>query len=162
MATLTVLKFQDAGGADRLLQKLQDLQKQQIITIADAATVSWPEGAKKPKTRELINTAGIGALNGAFWGMLFGLIFFVPLLGLAIGAGIGALSGAFTDIGIDENFIKRVRDEVTPGTSALFLMTISATIDKLAEELKGEKFEIISTNLSNEQEEKLREAFSAS
>ena len=26
-----------------------------------------------------------GALGGTFWGMLFGLIFFVPLLGAAIG-----------------------------------------------------------------------------
>ena len=45
--------------------------------------------------------------------MLFGLIFFVPLLGMAIGAGMGALTGAMADVGIDDDFIRRIRDEIT-------------------------------------------------
>ena len=60
------------------------------------------------------NLTGAGALGGSFWGLLFGLIFFVPLLGLAIGAGIGALTGSMSDVGIDDRFIKEVRDKVTP------------------------------------------------
>ena len=51
------------------------------MTVEDAATVSWPSGAKKPKTRQLHSLTGAGALGGMFWGMLFGLMFFVPLLG---------------------------------------------------------------------------------
>ena len=51
-------------------------------------------------------------MGGAFWGMLFGLIFFVPLLGMAVGAGIGALTGSMTDVGIDDAFIKRMREEI--------------------------------------------------
>ena len=89
MATLTALKFPTADGADKMLGTIQSLQKQQLITIHDAAIVTWPAGKKKPKTRQLNNLAGFGALNGAFWGMLFGLIFFVPFLGMAIGAGMG-------------------------------------------------------------------------
>jgi uncharacterized membrane protein len=58
-------------------------------------------------------------LDGAFWGLLFGLIFFVPLFGAAIGGATGALVGSITDVGISDDFIKCVRDEVTPGTSAL-------------------------------------------
>jgi uncharacterized membrane protein len=160
MATLTVLKFPTAGGADEMLGVLEGLQKQQLITIQDAAIVSWPAGKKKPKTRQLQSLAGIGALQGAFWGMLFGLLFFVPILGLAIGAGMGALFGAFADIGIDDNFIKQVRSQVTEGTSALFLMTSGAVADRVREAVKGQEFEIIATNLSKEQEEKLRAAFS--
>ena len=89
MATLTVLKFQTADGADQMSNLLNGLQKQQLITIQDAAIVTWPPGKKKPKTRQLHNLAGIGALDGAFWGMLFGLLFFIPFLGLAIGAAHG-------------------------------------------------------------------------
>ena len=51
MATLTVWKFDSATGADDAVTTLQDLAKQELITVHDAATVSWPSGAKKPKTR---------------------------------------------------------------------------------------------------------------
>jgi len=71
----------------------------------------------------------------------------------------GALTGHFADYGIDDNFIKRVRSEVEPGTSALFLMTTNAVVDRVVEELKGMDFELVSTNLSKEQEEELRNAF---
>ena len=138
---------------------LESLQKQQLIQIQDACIVTWPKGKKQPQTKQLNGMAGQGALMGAFWGMLFGLIFFVPFFGLAIGAAMGALSGSFADYGIDDNFIKQMREKVTEGTSALFLLTSGAVLDKVAEAMKGQKFEIISTNLPKEQEDKLREAF---
>jgi uncharacterized membrane protein len=161
MATLTVWKFPTATGADEAERTLESLAKQELIKIHDAAIVSFPEGAKKPKTRQLASTTGAGALGGAFWGMLFGLIFFVPLLGMAIGAGMGALAGSMTDVGINDDFIKKVRSEITPGTSALFLMSSDAVIDKVKEAFAGQSMELVQTNLSKEQEEKLEEVFAA-
>ena len=162
MATLSVLKFNDPYGADRVLIALQGLQEQQMINLDDAAVVSWPQGNKKPTTRQLHSTAGMGAMGGAFWGFLFGLIFFVPFLGAAIGAGMGALSGSLADVGISDDFIRQVREKVTEGTSALFAMTSGATApDKVIDELKQYDFEIISTNLPEEQEAQLREAFAS-
>ncbi len=161
MATLSVLKFATAEGAEQMQTSLLTLQKQQLITIQDAAIVTWPQGAKQPKTKQLANLAGAGAMQGAFWGMLFGLIFFVPFFGLAIGAAMGALSGKFADYGIDDNFIKQTRDQVTEGTSALFLLTSGAVMDKVAEAVKDQKFEVISTNLPKEQEDQLRATFGA-
>jgi uncharacterized membrane protein len=102
---------------------------------------------------------GVGALGGAFWGLLFGLLFFVPILGLAIGAAMGGLMGHFARYGIDEGFIDQVRAQVTEGTSALFLLESGAVVDKVAEAVKGQQFEIIQTNLSKEQEEQLRADF---
>jgi uncharacterized membrane protein len=159
LATLSVLKFNDPRGADRVLVALQGMQERQLITLQDAAVVSWPEDRKKPKTRQLHSMAGVGALDGAFWGLLFGLIFLVPLFGMAIGAASGALGGSLADVGIDDDFIKQVREKVTPGTSALFALTSGATEDRVIEELRQFDFEIISTNLPAEQEQKLREAF---
>ena len=159
MATLSALKFNDPNGADRVLIALQGMQERELITLQDAAVVSWPQGNKKPTTRQLHSTGGAGALGGAFWGFLFGLIFFVPFLGAAIGAGMGAASGAMADVGIDDDFIKQVREKVTEGTSALFALTSGATVDKVVDELKQYDFEIISTNLPAEQEKQLREAF---
>jgi uncharacterized membrane protein len=159
MATLSVLKFNDPAGADRVLLALQGMQERQLITLEDAAVVSWPENRKKPQTRQLHGMGGAGALGGAFWGFLFGLIFFIPLLGMAMGAAMGGLAGSMADVGIDDDFINQVREKVTPGTSALFALTSGATEDRVIEELKPYDFEIISTNLPAEQEEKLREAF---
>ena len=159
MATVTVLKFATAEGANSALSKVQDLQKQQLIKLHDAAIVSWPAGKKSPKTKQLVDLVGIGAMSGMFWGLLFGLIFFTPLFGMAVGAAFGALGGAFRDYGIDDDFIKQVRSQVTQGTSALFLMTSDAVMDRVVEEMKNVKFEVIATNLSKEQEQKLREAF---
>src|SRR4051794_11839814 len=159
MATMTVWKFPSPSGAEEAQDMLESLQDKGLIKVLDAATVSWPEGAKKPKTRQLHSLAGAGALGGAFWGMLFGLLFLVPLLGAAIGAAAGALVGRFSDVGIDDEFIKRTRDSITPGTSALFVLTANAVIDKVQDAFAGQRAELLFTNLSNEQENRLREAF---
>jgi uncharacterized membrane protein len=159
MATLSVLKFDDPYGADLVLMALEGLQEQGTIELEDAAVVSWPLGNKKPTIRQLHSMAGVGAVGGAFFGFLLGLIFLVPFLGAAMGAGMGALTGPLGDIGIDDDFIKQVREEVTEGNSALFTLTSEAKLDNVVDELKQYDFEIISTNLSEEQEKKLREAF---
>ena len=105
------------------------------------------------------NLAGAGALSGAFWGLLFGLIFFIPFFGLSIGAPMRALAGHFSDYGIDDDFMKSVRDQVTEGTSALFLMADQVTEDKVAEAFKDTKMRLIKSNLSAEQEAKLNADF---
>ena len=162
MSTLTVWKFSTAEGAEKALAKLGDLQKQEIIKVLDAAIVSWPVGRSKPKTNQAVSTAGVGALGGAFWGMLFGLIFLVPLFGMIVGAAAGALSGKFTDYGINDDFIKDLREKVTEGTSALFLLTGEVTVDKVSAAFSpAEVGELIQSNLSAEQEAKLREDFGA-
>jgi uncharacterized membrane protein len=159
MATLTVWKFDSAGGAENALAQLERMQKEELLQVIDGAYVYWPEGKKKPKTQQLHSTAGAGALGGSFWGLLFGLIFFVPLLGMAVGAAMGAMAGSMADVGISDEFIRGVREQVTPGTSALFVMTSNVVIDKVAQEFKETGATLISTNLSQEQEARVREAF---
>jgi uncharacterized membrane protein len=163
MATITGFKFDTPDGAGKMVDLVQDLSKQQLITLEDAATVTWPEGKKKPKTKHLGDMTGAGAVGGAFWGMLFGLIFFIPFFGMAVGAAMGALTGHFSNYGIDKDFIKQAQDKVTEGTSAVFLMTSDAVSDKVIDAVGGSglKFELFYTNLSKEQEAQLREDFGA-
>src|SRR5215472_18470268 len=160
MATLTAWKFDSPYGADDALATLEKLQSEALITVQDAAVVSWEPGHSKPRTRELHSPKKAGALGGGFWGLLFGLIFFIPILGLAIGAAAGALIGSMADVGISDDFIRDVREKVTPGTSALFLLSSDAVMDRVTDQFKDTKAELISTNLTSEQEAKLREAFS--
>lgn len=161
MATLSVWKFETPDGADRAEHALMGLQKQELIQVHDAATVSWDPAKKKPKTRQAMNLTATGALGGTFWGLLFGLLFFMPLIGAAVGAAAGALGGALTDVGIDDDFIGSVRSKVTPGTSALFVLSSGAVPDRVFAALKeqGIHGELIQTNLSQEDEQRLRTAF---
>jgi uncharacterized membrane protein len=161
MSTLVVLKFDSEDGAAQMRDRLLSLQKQQLITIEDAAIMK--KGADgKPKLEQLNNMAGVGALGGAFWGMLFGLLFFVPFLGLAVGAATGAIAGSMSDVGIDDKFIKSVGESITPGTSALFLLVNSAVLDKVLEQTKDLKYEVLQTNLTQENEDNLRAAITES
>jgi uncharacterized membrane protein len=78
---------------------------------------------------------------------------------MAVGAAAGALTGSMADVGIDDDFIKRVREQVTPGTSALFLLSSGAVLDKVKDAFDGMNIELIQTNLSDADEAKLREVF---
>jgi len=160
MSSLSVWKFSTTDGAREALDVLTELQRQHLVGVLDAAVVIWDIGRKKPKTSELACGRRAEALGGGFWGLLFGLIFFIPILGLAIGAATGALIGSMADVGISDSFIRAVREKVTPGTSALFLLSSDAVSDRVADRLRPAGPELISTNLSTDQEAKLREAFS--
>jgi len=159
MSTLTVWGFSDPDSAERVRDKLVALQKQELITLHDAAVVTWPADKKKPKTKQAFSTAGAGAAGGAFWGLLFGIIFFIPFFGIAFGAAMGALSGSMQDFGINDDFIDTVREQVTPGTSALFLLSSDTVVDKVKAALEGEQMNLLTTNLSVDDEAALTELF---
>ena len=159
MATMTVWKFESASGAENALELLERLQKEALVQVDDAAYVYWPEGRRRPKTEQLHSLTGAGALGGSFWGLLFGLIFFVPLLGLAVGAAMGAMAGSMSDVGIDDDFIRRVRSQITPGTSALFVMSSDVVIGRVTHAFDGLEAELLQTNLDYYPEAKPRQAF---
>jgi uncharacterized membrane protein len=151
--------FPTVGGANEALDLIHGLQSQHLVKLHDASVVYWPAGQKNPSTRQLVDPVSAGTVSGMFLGLLFGAIILTPIVGMAVGAGLGALRGAFRDNGIDDAFISQIRGRVTEGTSAFFLMTSDAVVDRVADAMKGKEFEIAATNLSKEQEQKLREAF---
>src|SRR6056297_1990305 len=151
MSSLVVLRFSDIGGAEAMRDRMYELQKRELVKLEDAAVVVRNENGRA-KVKQAHSLVGAGALGGAFWGMLIGLLFFAPWLGLIAGAAGGALAGKMGDIGVDDSFIKEVSDAIEPGNSALFLLTRDAQIDRIREELSDVEFEIIQTNLSPEDE----------
>jgi len=158
MSDLIVLAFNNDTDAFSMRDDLVDLQKQEVISLSDAAVVVRDQDGKA-KVKQATSLVGAGALGGAFWGMLIGLLFFAPWLGLAIGAVTGALAGKFTDTGIDDKFIKEVGETIEPGHSALFLLVNKVTMDKVTPTLEKYDATIIQTSLSDEQEAKLGEMF---
>lgn len=154
-SSLTVWIFDSPGGADEALARLERSTGEGVIVLDDAALVTWPYGCRKPSTRTLGAISGPGALWGGFWGMLLGLIFLVPLAGPTFGAAAGAFAGTLADFGIDDGFVKRARDEVTPGTSALFVMSSAAAAERLTGTLQDLDVALIRSDLSEDHQDLL-------
>jgi uncharacterized membrane protein len=160
MSDLVVFAFKNDTGAQEMAEAVKGLQKQELIKLEDAAIVVRRQDGKA-KVKQAQSLVGAGALGGAFWGMLIGLLFWMPWLGLAIGALSGAVAGHFSDVGIDDKFIKEVGSTIEPGHSALFMLIFDWTEDKVLDELSAFDADVLRTSLSKEDEEKLKEAFAA-
>jgi uncharacterized membrane protein len=160
MSNLFALSVPDENTALQMVNTFKQLQSQNLIKIEDAAIVTRaPNG--KPKIRQMHDLVGVGALGGAFWGMLIGLLFLVPLLGLAVGAAAGAISGSLADVGISDDFIRNVGNAIKPGQAGLFLLVSNAVQDKVLDAIKGYQFQLIQSSLSQEDENKLRDTLGA-
>ncbi len=163
MTNIAAFRFDTPDGAGQMLELVQRLTVGQSIRVEDAAVVTWVPGERNPRTRHVGELTGACALGGVFWGLLFGQIFFVPSLGMAVAAAMGALAGKLSTYGIDRRFTKSVSEKVVEGTSALFLMTSGTVVDRVTEAAREEgwAFEIISTHLSADQEQQLQQDFGA-
>ena len=159
MATLIVITYdQEQTGFDAL-NKLAELSKLQLITLADAAVaVKDPKGKVKVKQTLENQVSGSSAIWGGFWGLLIGLLFLAPIFWGLLGALMGYLLGKAGDVGIDNVFIKEVGDSLDPGQSALFMLIVEATQDKVMDAMSEFGGEVYQTSLSKDDEEKLKKA----
>lgn len=162
MSTLLVLTFKNETGAHKMIADVQALQRQQLITLADAATVIRRQNGQV-KVKQANNLVGAGALGGAFWGLLIGLLFWSPWLGLTAGETTGATTGVLAEktagCGIDNDFIREVGHIIEPGHSALFLLVEYMVEDKVLDSLTRPNVTLLRTDLNSEDELRLREAF---
>jgi len=160
MSELIVFAFPNDKGASEMDEAINRLKKEQLITLDDAAIVVRNLDGKV-KVKQAVNLVGTGTVGGAFWGMLIGLLFWMPWLGMAVGAITGAIAGKLTDYGIDDDFIHEVAETIEPGGSALFLLISKWTEDKVLDELSAFNPKVVRTSLSKEEERKLKAAFGA-
>ena len=160
MSTLVVIGYNELHKAEEVRLTLVKLQRGYLIDLEDAVAVT-KDAKGKIKLHQTVNLTAAGATSGGFWGMLIGLMFLNPLLGLAVGASAGAVSGALVDLGINDQFMKDLAATLTPNSSALFVLVRKSTPDKVLEEVKGTGGTILKTSLSHEDETKLQAALSA-
>ena len=160
MSTLVVIGYKDVDQAEEVRLKLRKLHRDYLIDMDDAV-VAVKDAGGKIKLHQAVNLTAAGAASGGFWGMLIGMIFLNPLLGMAVGASAGAMSGKLTDVGINDNFMKELANTLTPGSSALFVLVRKATPDKVLAELQGTGGTVLKTSLSSDDEAKLQAALSS-
>ena len=157
MADLILIAYDTEAAAEAARTKLLELQKEYLIELGDAV-VAVRQADGQVKLNQMVNLTAAGAASGALWGSLIGLLFLNPLLGAALGAGAGALSGRFTDIGIDDQFMKDAAAALTPGHAALCVIVRKVTADKDLPAMAAFGGQVLRTNLSTEQEAKLQDA----
>jgi uncharacterized membrane protein len=157
MSDLVFIAFDSEAKAEEVRQKILTMQKEYLVELGDAV-VAVKDVNGRIKLNQLINTTAAGALSGAFWGTLIGLIFLAPLVGTAIGAASGALSGRLTDTGINDRFMKDAADALQPGAAGLFLLIRKMTTDKVLADLRGIGGKVMRTSFDETKEAALRDA----
>lgn len=157
MATLVVIDYENEVKAEEVRLTLLKMQKEYLIDLVDAVVVVRDANGRV-RLRQMHNLTAAGAVTGGFWGALIGLIFLNPLFGMAVGASAGAISGALSDVGIDDKFMADLGATIKPGSAALCVLIRQMTTDKVIEEIKPFGGVLIKTNLTHENDAKLREA----
>jgi uncharacterized membrane protein len=160
MATLVVIDYENEVRAEEVRLALLKMQKEYLVDLIDAVIVVR-DAKGKVKLRQLYDLAFPGAVRGGFWGALIGLLFLNPLFGFVLGSAAGAISGALQDVGIDDNFMKRLGATLKPDSAALCVLIREMTADKVVEEIQKFGGTLIKTNLCHENEAKLRDALAS-
>ena len=163
MADLIAISFEVPAKAFDMRARLAELQREYLITMEDVVVVTRDDDGKV-KLHQATNLTAAGAVGGGFWGMLIGMLFLNPMLGVAVGAGAGALSGYLTDIGVDDAFMKKVGEDLKPGGAALFVLVRKVTGDKVLDRLKdfSGTGKVIQTSLTKTNEDELRKVLEKS
>lgn len=161
MSSVLALSLPSEIDAQEALRRLGGMQKEHLVTILDAAIVTRDPTKNKVRVEQSHDLVTEGAFSGGFWGLLLGLIFANPILGLAtgaIGAGFGALLGKSSDIGINDDFMKQIGATLSPGRAVLFVMVRDVTPDKVLERMQDLEMSLVASSLTHDEEEALREA----
>jgi uncharacterized membrane protein len=158
MSDLVAIAYDDLPTAQQVASNLGDAVKSHVIELEDLVIVERQADGKVKLHQPSL--AGLGAASGALWGGLIGLIFLVPLFGMAIGAAAGAAGGALSDTGVDDKFLKRLGSELEPNKAALIVLVSKVSVDKILPEIKIPGT-VIQTSLNNDDEQALERALDA-
>jgi uncharacterized membrane protein len=132
MATLTAWRFSSTEGADDAVLRLVRLDEQDQIDVEDAAVLRWPRYAGAPLADVHVTRQG-----GAF----------------------SSIAKKIAHGNIDSPTLDSVKGEMSPGTSALVLLSQNATVATVAKAFEGQSMELIRSDLSVQQEDQVRRVF---
>jgi uncharacterized membrane protein len=165
---LVVFQYDDLESADTVAAAVlgrpsgDDLGAWDDPQLTGLAVIWWPSRAARPSFRAVEAADQEYRVIAAFWGMLFGLVFYLPLIGAALGRTTGAVADLLVDMGIGDTFVNRLRDQVVPGTSSVAVLSPSDDLDGLREraDASGRCTEIV-VRLDDRQQAALWSVFGA-
>jgi uncharacterized membrane protein len=157
MSDLVAIEFATPADAFAFRAELVKSQQDYLISLDDAVVVTREAGGKV-QLHQAVNLTATGALSGAFWGTLIGMLFLNPLLGAAVGAGSGALAGVASDFGISDATMTDFGQTLPEGGAAVFALIRKVNTDKLLAGLQGfrGKGRVVRSSLTEEQDQRIR------
>jgi uncharacterized membrane protein len=159
MKDLVVVTFANEADGQSALARVRDLAKAGQLEIGDSAVITEDADGKTHVTNEVSSDTKTGAIIGGFLGLLLGL-FFLPLFGIVAGGAIGALFGRSMGQSVDPKFVDDVTAELTPGTSALFVI-VTGHAGALSQALQPFNGKVFQTTLDEELEATLNDALAS-
>ena len=156
---MMVVAFDSEDEAQRVLDTLQQLDREDIVDLKSAAVIVRPIAGPVNVKETMDFDAKQGAIGGAVAGAVLGLLTGGLLKGAILGAAGGALAGKVVDLGMEDSFLKEVGEGLGPGSSAIVALVDFERIDAAMEEL--DKFEggrILRHRLSDDVYRKLSDA----
>ena len=157
MSNLVAIAYPDRETAEQVRRTLIEMQKEHIIELEDVVVVTRGEDGKV-KLHQAASLAGTGAAGGALWGGLIGLLFLAPVLGMAVGAATGGAAGAFSDVGVDDTFMKELGISLQQGSAAVIVLVRRSTPDKVLPRIAEYGGHVLQTSLNEDGEQSLRAA----
>jgi uncharacterized membrane protein len=130
--TTTAWRFMGTEEADAAVLKLKQLSSQDLIDLQDVTVIRWPQYASSPLMHEHVTDEG---------------------------SMVSSLMGKLKTGHIETSMIDAVRRDMMPGTSAMVLMSSDAAVDTVAKAFEGQQMELIRSDLSIQQQDRLRAAF---
>jgi uncharacterized membrane protein len=156
MSNLIVLTFDNDEEATKVMSTIKDLRKHDFISLDDTAVVVRDQEGKYHVKNEIDRGIKLGAGAGSLIGLFIGFLFGGPLGSLLLGGIGGAIVGRFADMGIDNKFVNQVKENLEPGSSALFLLVRDANTNAAIAALRPYQGTVYQTSLPPETEEELR------
>jgi uncharacterized membrane protein len=127
----TAWRFAGTEGADNAVARIKQLDSQDMINAKDVAVLRWPEYAPEPTTREHVTSEG---------------------------GKVAKLMHKLQHSVIDSSMIDTVKGDLRPGTSAMVLLSSDADIDAVVDAFRGQPLELLRTDLSVPEQDRLRRA----
>lgn len=128
--TTTAWRFPGTEGADQAVVQLQRLDSQDLINVMDVAVLRWPEYATEPVTQEHVTAAQGGRLTGMVRRLQHPVI--------------------------EGSMLDTVKHDLRPGTSAMVVLSSDAQIDAVVHAFGAQPMELIRTDMSVPEQDRLR------
>jgi uncharacterized membrane protein len=125
----TAWRFPGTEGADQAVVRLRQLDSQDLINVMDVAVLRWPEYSAEPMTQEHVTEQG---------------------------SKVAAMVRRLQHPVIDGSMIETVKHDLSPGTSAVVLLSSDAQIDAVVHAFEGQRMELIRTDMSVPEQDRLR------
>ncbi|HKF85538.1 MAG TPA: DUF1269 domain-containing protein [Candidatus Limnocylindrales bacterium] len=160
MKDLVVVTFANEEAGREALSRVRELAAAGQLDVADSAVITKDADGKTHVTNEVSSDTKTGTIIGGFLGLLLGL-FFLPVFGIVAGGAIGALLARSVGQSVDPKFVDEVTAELSPGTSALFVLAQGSS-GALVQALRPFQGKVFQTTLDTDLEQALNDALRAS